>query len=175
MAGGDSLAKLRAGQAATIVNVRRFAPAAPGVLAETIAACARSEPAERPGSMAQLAENARPACTTRGTRWRGVGRCNVRQARTTPMAAEQAANRASRRMAVAALALMAVVALAWPLWQRWHRGDTSAGRDRGVAAKGEHIPPEGDSPIFVGRKLGQSPGRKLGQSPDRLTPSTAWR
>ena len=66
LAGGDSLAKLRAGHAATIVDVRRFARAAPGLLVETIAACVRREPAERPGSIAQLAEMlGRPARNTR--------------------------------------------------------------------------------------------------------------
>jgi serine/threonine-protein kinase len=55
LAGGDSLAKLRAAQAGEIHDLRRFAPEVPGPLEAAISACIQREPGRRPESMARLA------------------------------------------------------------------------------------------------------------------------
>ncbi|MCE5303459.1 MAG: hypothetical protein LLF97_10175 [Planctomycetaceae bacterium] len=55
LAGGDSLAKLRAAQAGGIGDVRRFAVDVPGPLAAAIATCVQREPGRRPESFARLA------------------------------------------------------------------------------------------------------------------------
>ena len=55
LAGGESLAKLRACQRAAIDDVRRLAPETPAVLSEAIAECVRREPGQRP-EVAQLAD-----------------------------------------------------------------------------------------------------------------------
>jgi hypothetical protein len=54
--GGNSLAKLRAAAEAKIPDVRQFAPDAPPVLAETIAACVNRNPAARPSSLMDVAQ-----------------------------------------------------------------------------------------------------------------------
>jgi hypothetical protein len=174
LAGGDSLAKLRAGHAAAIVDVRRFAPEAPGLLAETIAACVRREPAERPGSIAQLAEMlGRPGRNTRQDLARDLSRYERMAApAATPTAAEQAADRTSRRMALAALALMVAVAGLWPLWQQWHRSDGPAASVASAAGKGAGSASDGTQgvpgPIFVTTTRSVVP--ELGQSPAYAMP-----
>lgn len=55
LGGGDSLGKLRAAQQAAIPDVRRLAPETPASLAAVISACLARDPAERPGSMSELA------------------------------------------------------------------------------------------------------------------------
>ena len=153
LAGGDSLAKLRAGHAAAIVDVRRLAPETPAPLADAIAACVGREPSRRPRSMAQLADLlGRPSQAARRLLARGLGRGERPHvsAATAIVRPAQRASRTSQRLVVAALAVMAVVAAVWPLWQYWHRPVS-----------------EGDSPIFVRPcsawcpKLGQSPGYSL--------------
>ena len=61
LAGGDSLAKLRAAQASKVVDVRRMAPEVDPSLASAISACLKSDPTQRPESMAQLARMLGPA------------------------------------------------------------------------------------------------------------------
>ena len=144
LAGGDALAKLRAGHAATIVDVRRLAPETPALLADAIAACVGREPNRRPRSMTQLVDSlGRPSQAARHVLARGLGRGERPHVSTAAaiMRPTQRASRTSQRLAVAALAAMAVVAAVWPLWQYWHRPVS-----------------EGDSRVFVGRKSGQSPG-----------------
>ncbi|MHB1033351.1 MAG: serine/threonine protein kinase [Pirellulales bacterium] len=55
LAGGNSLAKLRAAHAAKIMDVRRLAPATPAFLAAAISACTQPAVERRPASMAELA------------------------------------------------------------------------------------------------------------------------
>ncbi len=71
LAGGDSLAKLRAAQTGEICDVRRYAPDVPAALAAAISTCTEREPRRRPESLARLAAAARPADPRRQ---RGVGR-----------------------------------------------------------------------------------------------------
>jgi serine/threonine-protein kinase len=121
LAGGDSLAKLQAAQAAAIEDVRRLAPEAPAVLAEAIAACVRRDPRQRPESMVHLAELlGRPSRTSRQSLARSL-RQYQRAAVPAPVSSRQAAPRTSQRMAAAVLALMAVVAAVWSLRPWWNR------------------------------------------------------
>jgi hypothetical protein len=55
LAGGSSLAKLRAAQAAEIADVRRLVPDVPGPLAAALSACLDPQPRGRSESMARLA------------------------------------------------------------------------------------------------------------------------
>lgn len=55
-AGGNSLAKLKAVQAARVVDVRPYAPTAATPLLEALQACLQFDPAKRPSSFAHLAE-----------------------------------------------------------------------------------------------------------------------
>jgi len=60
LAGGDSLAKLRSGQAAAISDVRRFAPEVPTSLAAAVSSCLRPQSSGRPESMTRLAATLGP-------------------------------------------------------------------------------------------------------------------
>jgi len=61
LGGGDSLGKLKAAHAGRIADVRQLAPTAPDRLVRAIAACLSRDPAARPTSFAQLAEQLGPS------------------------------------------------------------------------------------------------------------------
>jgi hypothetical protein len=123
LTGGTSLGKLRAAQAAKIIDVRRFAPDAPAVLVAAIATCTQRDPRRRPESFTALAqmlgqsnsagrhavENAL-ACRGRGKR--GAANTVRRVLRSKEMPAWVAA-------IVGCIAIIAIVA--WPLWRTQSR------------------------------------------------------
>jgi len=120
--GGDSLAKLRAAQAAELPDVRRFAPEVPGPLAAALTACLQREPLRRPDSMARLAAALGPP--TRNGRY-ALARCLAGPSRAA--ARWPVSVRATRRWSVTPLALagmavclVAAASILWPLWDgRW--------------------------------------------------------
>jgi len=120
--GGDSLAKLRAAQAAELPDVRRFAPEVPGPLAAALSACVQREPLRRPDSMARLAAALGPP--TRNGRY-ALARCLAgprRAAAHWPVSV-----RATRRWRVTplvlagmAVCLVAAASILWPFCSgRW--------------------------------------------------------
>ncbi len=118
LAGGTSLAKLRAAQAGEICDVRRYAPDVPAPLAAAISACVQREPSRRPDSMTRLAamlgsptRNGKEAladCLAR------AGRPTVRW--TTTVRKVRRSNRTPLWLAGAACLLAAMVAIFWPAW-----------------------------------------------------------
>ncbi|MGA2035755.1 MAG: protein kinase [Thermoguttaceae bacterium] len=118
--GGDSLAALRAAQAAAIVDVRQLAYNVPEPLANAISACLRREPGQRPESMAKLAAVLGPP-SRNGKRT--LARClaNRRMARVSfAPEVSRPRQRLSRWLTAATVALLAAAAVAWPVWT--HRG-----------------------------------------------------
>lgn len=116
LAGGSSLMKLRAAQAAKICDVRRYAPDVPPTLSAAIAACVAAAPSGRPESMARLAamlgsptKNGKDAladCLAR------AGRPTIHW--TTTVRSVRRSNRTPLWLAGAACCLAAVVAIFWP-------------------------------------------------------------
>jgi len=124
LAGGNTLAKLRAAQAAEIVDVRQWVPEVPDPLSGAIAACVQREPSRRPESMARLA--AMLGSPTRCGK-RALAKClaeSGRQAARWPLAAPVRAKWAawSRRLAAVVVCLMMAVAILWPWWRAGVRG-----------------------------------------------------
>ena len=121
LAGGSSLAKLRAAQAAEICDVRRHAPDTPAPLAAAISACLEREPSRRPESMRQLA--ALLGSPTRSGK-RGVDGLPrlgpaVRHVHwTTTVRSIRKSRRTPFWLAGAVCSLAAAVAICWPIWQR---------------------------------------------------------
>jgi len=121
LSGGDSLGKLRSAQQGAIPDVRRLAPATPEALAGVVTACLAREPADRPGSMAELAtmlgspsargavavaRQTAPRRSGLAVRWhKGVGQ--VRRNGTGPF-----------WLSVAAGCLVAAGAALWATWNR---------------------------------------------------------
>jgi len=121
LGGGDSLAKLRAAQAAEVFDVRQLAPDAPDVLSTVISACLQRDPARRPESMVRLA-------ATLGSPGRNgrlaLARCLAQRGRpaahwpaTVPTRRTSARKRSRSTAAVLCLAIAAVAA--WPIWRNW--------------------------------------------------------
>ena len=113
LAGGNSLAKLRAAQAGEICDVRRYAPDVPPPLAAAISACFEREPSRRPESMARLAAMLGPP--TRSGK-EALADCLARAGRptvhwTTTVRSIRRSNRTPLWMAGAVCCLAAVVAI----------------------------------------------------------------
>jgi serine/threonine protein kinase len=118
LAGGNSLAKLRAAHAAEIGDVRRFAPEVPAALAGAIAACLEREPNRRPESLAALA--AMLGAPTR-TGKEALADCLARAGRpavrwTTTVRSVRKSNRTPLWLAGAVCCLATLVAVVWPFW-----------------------------------------------------------
>ena len=119
LSGGNSLAKLRAAQAAEIDDLRRWAPEVPSPLSAAITACVEREPSRRPESMARLAavlgsptrcgKRALANCLAQS------GRSAARWPLTAPARTRWAAP--SRWLAATAVCLMAAAAILWPWWR----------------------------------------------------------
>lgn len=146
LAGGSSLARLRAVQKARIADPRRYVPEMPDCLAAALSACLKRDPRRRPGSAARLAAQlgpptadgrrtlaaalaeARP-CSGRTPAWR-PGRRRTRRA-----------PRLQRAVAVGLLAA-AVAGAAWWLIGRTPEatpsGHTPSGRSRASVASSGH-------------------------------------
>jgi len=117
--GGDSLAKLRAGQGGKIPDLRYLAPDAPAPLAAAISAGVQRDAELRPESMARLA--AMLAVPTRSGRLalaRCMSRGGLRPPRwVTSLGAVRGAKHAPLWPAVTAGCLVIVALLSWSVWQ----------------------------------------------------------
>jgi serine/threonine-protein kinase len=118
LAGGDSLAKLRAAQNGEICDVRRYAPDIPAELAAAISACAEREPSRRPESLARLAALLGPS--TRSGK-EALADCLARAGRptvpwTTTLRSVKKSNRTPFWLAGSVCFLAATVAILWPVW-----------------------------------------------------------
>jgi len=129
LSGGNSLAKLRAAQAAEIDDLRRWAPEVPGPLAAAIAACVQREPSRRPESMARLA--ATLGGPTRCGQ-RALASCLAQSGRsaacwplTAPVRRKWAAT--ARWLAATIVCLMVAAAIFWPVL-RGRARQSSTGR-----------------------------------------------
>jgi hypothetical protein len=142
LSGGDSLAKLRAAQAAKVFDVRRLAPEVPEPLGAAIAACLAREPSGRPESMARLAAMlggpTRPGRSALA-RCLAIGGASARSRRMGGRArspgrwagSAAGAGRLGRLLvglAAAAGLLVAAVAILWTVW-RFGLGWQNGGRD----------------------------------------------
>ena len=123
LGGGDSLARLRAAQAASIDDLQQWAADVPDVLVEAIRDCLQTDPQKRPKSMAGLAQRLGPL---RRQGRQAIARCLVAAAR--PHAPWLRSKRTPgkkkshpHRFTAAALAILAAVAVAWPLWVAHNR------------------------------------------------------
>ena len=126
--GGDSLARLRAAQAAAIDDLHQWVADVPDVLVEAIDDCLQKDPQRRPKSMADLAVRLGPL-RRRGRQ--AIARGRVAAAR--PLAPWLRPKRAygkrparPHRLTAAALAILAAVAVAWPLWVAHNKPPTNA-------------------------------------------------
>ena len=117
LAGGDSLAKLRAAQTGEICDVRRYAPDVPAALAAAISTCTEHEPSRRPESLARLA--ALLGSPTRGGK-EALADCLARAGRptvpwTTTLRSVKKSNRTPFWIAGTACFLAVAVAILWPI------------------------------------------------------------
>ncbi len=127
--GGDSLAKLRAAQAAEVFDVRRLAPEAPSPLAAAVSACLDRVASCRPESMARLV--AQLGLPTRCGRL-ALARCLARPVRPSARAgfSFRAVCRSRRMPLRVAAATVCVVAATGVLWPVWHAGPPIATHQR---------------------------------------------
>jgi len=119
LTGGDSLAKLRAAQAAEVVDVRPLAPGVSAALAEAVSACVNPSPGARPRSMAELSAALGPC--SRGGKAALAG-CLTRPRRTvdrwaTPAARFSGPGRLPAVLMGLAGCLVAAAAVLWPIWR----------------------------------------------------------
>ena len=145
--GGTSLAKLRAGQASEICDVRRYGPDVPGPLAAVIGACVEREPGRRPDSMARLA--AMLGSPTRNGK-EALADCLARAGRptirwTTTVRKVRRSNRTPFWLAGAACLVAAMVAVFWPAWhvgwKQWAASSKGV-RVQGSGAGGQNAKPK---------------------------------
>ncbi len=116
LAGGDSLAKLRAAERCEIRDVREYAPDAPPTLVAAISASVEKEPKHRPESMARLAATLGPP--TRDGREALIGALN-RSGRpavrwTTTARSIRRSSRTPLWLTAAACILATAVVIVWP-------------------------------------------------------------
>ena len=125
IAGATSLAKLRAGQTAKIIEIRQMAPDAPTALTEIIRDCLRRDPRSRPESIGRAAVRlATPSANARRQLLRSVRRSSSSFRRSASMttATRRTAARVTR-LAAAAGAIAAMIVGTWPYWgAEWMSG-----------------------------------------------------
>ncbi len=136
LAGGNSLAKLRAAQAGEICDVRRHALNVPAPLAVAISSCLERERGTRAESPAQIAALLGPP--TRDGR-QALAACLAQAGRptirwTTTAGAIRGSTRTPLWTAAAVCCLAAVVALWWPMWQRGDASGATAGLPSSVGS-----------------------------------------
>jgi hypothetical protein len=118
LGGGDTMARLRAAQAAAIDDLHQWVADVPGALVAAIGDCLQKDPRKRPKSMADLT---RRLGSLRRHGRQAIARCLVAAAR--PCAPWLQSKRAPgskpahpHRFTAAALAILAAAAVVWPLW-----------------------------------------------------------
>jgi serine/threonine protein kinase len=118
IAGATVLAKLNALQHQSIVDVRRFAPETPAVLAATIGSCTHREMGRRPDSMLDLAAMLGPA-TRQGQRGAAAWLQRARRPSVSLKSVRrrnELPHRATAISAAAAGVLLALTVVMWPIW-----------------------------------------------------------
>jgi len=192
LGGGDSLAKLRAAQAAEVFDVRQLAPDAADVLSTAISACLQRDPARRPESMVRLA--ATLGSPTRNGRL-ALARCLAQGGRSAAhwpdaVPTRRTPGRKRSRSAAAVLCLAIAALAAWPVWRNWREALTpqrigAAQHAAGAAAAdnaadgesntgpAEKDPrlrgsPAGNHPVVPACYLQQTPPRTAGATPGEL-------
>jgi len=133
---GDTLARLRAAQAAAIDDLRRWAVNVPDVLVAAIGDCLQKDPRKRPKSMADMAQRLGPPRRHGRT---AIARCLVVRARPLapwlrPKPAVRRKPSHPHRFTAAALALLTAVAVAWPVW-------VARNKPRATAEIASHVEP----------------------------------
>ncbi len=117
VAGATSLAKLRAGQTAKIVEIRQMAPDAPAALTEIIRDCLRRDPRSRPESIGRAAVRlATPSANARRQLLRAVRRSSSSFRRSPSMTTARRTAVRVTRLAAAAGAMAALIVGTWPYW-----------------------------------------------------------
>ncbi len=128
LAGGDHAAKLRAVQAARIPDVRRLAPDVPKILAEAIQRCTQRDPAQRPATFADMAQQLGPS-TSAGRRQLAdlLARSRRRTAQINwSWRARAGLQRAATQLMATAACLVLLAAATWPLWRTRHSPEHGA-------------------------------------------------
>ena len=155
LGGGDTLARLRAAQAASFGDLRQWAAHVPDQLAAAIRDCLQKDPKQRPKSMAELSERLGPL---RRQGRQAIVRCMTAAARPRAPWLQSRRDRSKRRshphlLTAATLAALVVVAIAWPLWvarNRLHASTVVTQRDNpskeqagqiSAAARISHVEP----------------------------------
>ena len=137
LGGGDTLARLRAAQAAAIDDLHQWAADVPDVLVAAIGDCLQKDPQRRPKSMADLAAAAWPLAPPRSPGNRPLpgrrGTASRSLAAIEANSSEEAAH--PHRFTAAALALLAAVAVAWPLWVAHNRPLAAGSGERAAAGR----------------------------------------
>ena len=135
LAGGNSLAKLRAAQEGKVPDVRQLAPETPGPLAAAISACLQRDPHRRPESMARLA--ATLGSSTRVGKLaltrclaRRHGRSVIRKRPSHRLTPRSSRSRLWLTGVSASLAVCLAAAVIWPIWSR-------AGATAGLSSSAE--------------------------------------
>ena len=128
LGGGDTLARLRAAQAAAIEDLHQWAADVPDALVKAIHDCLQKDPRQRPRSMSELAQRlgraGRPGRRT-------IARCLNTAARPRAPWLGSRRTRGKKtanphRLTAAVLALMALIGVAWPVWVSHHRAKPPA-------------------------------------------------
>jgi serine/threonine-protein kinase len=170
LAGGDSLAKLRAAQSGEICDVRRYAPDVPAGLAAAISACTEREPSLRPESLARLMALLGPP--TRGGK-EALADCLARAGRptvpwTTTLRSVRKSNRTPFWIAGSVCLLATAVAILWPVVHgRLRAGRAAASASVAVQQVSQnHVAPGESRQSFPQRSETAVPGRNARYSRD---------
>jgi eukaryotic-like serine/threonine-protein kinase len=128
LGGGDTLARLRAAQAASIDDLHRWAADVPELLAQAIESCLQKDPQKRPKSMAELSARLGPL-RRQGRQaivrhLAAAARPRAPWLRSKRKPAKKPAN--PHRITAAALAILAALAIAWPQWVAHSRSRLNA-------------------------------------------------
>jgi hypothetical protein len=131
--GGDTLARLRAAQTASIDDFRRWVSDVPEPLSQAISSCLQKDPRKRLTSFASLAQQiGSPGRAGR----QAIARCLGAAARPHAPWLRTTRARAKRKRphlwTAAALFALALIAVAWPIW-------VAANRPRAVGAASESV------------------------------------
>ena len=111
LGGGDTLARLRAAQAAAVDDLHQWAADVPDALVEAIGACLQKDPRKRPQSMANLGQRLGPL---RRHGRRTIARCRVAAARPrAPWLRSKRTRGRRRRIRIASRLPL------WPCWLSW--------------------------------------------------------
>jgi len=166
LGGGDTLARLRAAQAAVIDDLHSWVADVPEVLVEAIRDCLQKDPRKRPKSMADMAQRLGPLC--RPGR-QAIARCLLAAARPRApwLRAKPVQVKAARphRFTAAALALLATVAVAWPLWVAHNRPQGAAEHIVSSVATHPTLAPRVSGPSVPAGCAGETPAPQAASRP----------